>query len=176
VFSKFVNFCSPKAAKIKACLNKILNHYVANVRRPKCILSDNGTQFASQIWKNNLADMNIRVDITFSPVRHPQGNPNGRCIGRTGKFCRVYCQEAHKRCLELLSHIEGWLNGTLSHSTGYSPVALIFDSRGPDFFDEFIKKGSEQKPPAESRYENVLKTCQDEEEEGSETKQKGKEL
>jgi hypothetical protein len=74
-----------------------------------------------------------------------------------GTFCRIYCHEAHKRWPELLSHIEGWLNGTLSDSTGYSPVELIFDSPRPDLFEEFLKKGSEQKPPAENLQEKVLK-------------------
>ena len=118
------------------------------VTRPKCILNHIGTQFASQIWKSNLADMNI--DITFSPIRHPQGNPSGRCMREIGKFCRIYCHEAHKRRPQLLSHIEGWLNGTLSDSTGYSPVELIFDSPWPDHFEAFEFEGSEQKPGAES--------------------------
>ena len=60
---------------------------------------------------------------------------------------------------ELLSHIEGWLNGTLSDSTGYNPVELIFDSPRPDLFEEFLKKRSEQKPPAEGLQEKVLKAC-----------------
>jgi hypothetical protein len=38
-----------KAATTKACLNKIFNDYVVNVTHRKSILSDNGTEFASQI-------------------------------------------------------------------------------------------------------------------------------
>ena len=45
----------------------------------------------------------------------------------------------------------------MSVSTGYSPVELIFDSPRPDLFEEFLKKGSEQKPPAERLQEKVLK-------------------
>jgi hypothetical protein len=55
-----------------------------------------------------------------------------------GKFCRIYRHEAYKRWPELLSHIEGRLNGTLSDSTGYSPVGLIFDSPWPGLFEEFL--------------------------------------
>jgi hypothetical protein len=61
-----------------------------------------------------------------------------------GKFCRIYCHEAHKIWPELLSHTEGWLNGTLSDSTGCSAVELIFDRPWPDLFEEFLKVGSEQ--------------------------------
>ena len=45
LFSKFVNLCPLKVAASTSRLNKILNHYVVNVTRPKCILSYNGTQF-----------------------------------------------------------------------------------------------------------------------------------
>jgi hypothetical protein len=67
VISKFKLY-PLEVAKTKDCLNKILNDCVVNVMHPKCILSDNGTQFASKIWKNKLADMNI--DVMFSPIRH----------------------------------------------------------------------------------------------------------
>jgi hypothetical protein len=155
VFSKFVKLYPLNAATKKACLNKILNDYVVNVTHPKGILSDNDTQFASKNWKNKVAEINI--DVMFSPIRHPQANPSERCMREIGTFCRIYCNEAHKKWPELLSHIEAWFNGTLSDSTGYSPVELIFDSPRPDLFEEFLKKGSEQKPLGESLQEKVLK-------------------
>jgi hypothetical protein len=120
-------------------------------------LRDIGTQFDSKNWKNKLAEMDI--DVMFSPIRQPQANPSERYMTEIGKFCRIYCNEAHKRWPELISHIEGWLNGTSSDSIGYSPVELIFDSPRPDVFEEFLKKGSEQKPPAEDLKEKVLKAC-----------------
>ena len=116
VFSKFVKLYPLKAATTKASLNKILNDYVINVIHPKCILSDNGTQLVSMNWKNKLAEM--KIDVMFSPIRHPQANPSERCMREIGKFCRIYCNEAHKKWPELLPHIEGWINGALSDSTG----------------------------------------------------------
>jgi hypothetical protein len=74
----------------------------------------------------------------------------------TGKVCRIYRNEAHKKWPELLSHTEGWLNG-MSDSMGYSPVELILDSPRPDLFEKFLKKGSEQKPSVESLQERILK-------------------
>jgi len=87
VFSKFVKLCPLKSTTFKACLNQILNGYVVNVRRSKCISSDSGTQFASKIWKNKLAD--VKKDVMFSPTCHPQANPKERCITEIGKFCGV---------------------------------------------------------------------------------------
>jgi len=88
---------------------------------------------------------------------HPYAKPSERCMREIGKFCRIYCKEEHKSWPELISHIEGWFKGTLSDSTGYSPVELIFDNPEPDVFEEFLKKGSEQKPSAEGLQEKVLK-------------------
>lgn len=124
--------------------------------RPKCILSNNGTQFASKLWKNKFVDM--KIEVMFSPIRHPQANPSKICMREFGKFFHTYCCEAHSRWPEMLSDIEGWLNKTMSDSTGYSPVELIFNNPRPDVFEEFLKKGSEQKPLAESLQEKFLKT------------------
>jgi hypothetical protein len=132
-----------------------LNDYVLNVTHPKCILIDNGTQFTSKAWKNKLAG--IGVDVMYSPIRHPQANPSERCMREIGKFCCIYCNETHTKWPELLSHIEGWINGTPSDSTGYSLVELMFNDPKPDLFEKFLKKGLEQKPPIESLQEKVLK-------------------
>ena len=155
MFLKFVKLYPLKAATTNAWLNKILSDYAVNVTRSKCILSNSGTQFASKIWKNKFVDM--KIEVLFSPIRHPLANPSKICMSEFGKFFRTYCREAHRRWPEMLSDIEGWLNRTISDSTGCSPVELIFDNPRPDVFEEFLNKGSEQKPTADSLQEKVLK-------------------
>jgi hypothetical protein len=83
----------------------------------------------------------------YSPIRQPQENPSEKCMRESGKFCHIYCNETHKKWQELLSHVEGWINGTPSDSTGYSPVELMFNDPKPDLFEKFLKKGLERKPP-----------------------------
>ena len=110
---------------------------------PNCILSDNGTQFASHIWKNKLA--NMKISVTFSPVRHPQGNPNESYMRVTtamrhikdGQNCYLTVKAGSKKCsqIQLTTALLSW----------YS-IAL-----------EFLQKGSEQKPAAESLQEKALK-------------------
>jgi hypothetical protein len=68
-------------------------------------------RFACQVWKNNLED--IKIDTMFSPIRHPQGNQSEKCRREIYNFCSIYCQEAPEIWPQLLSHIEGWLNGML---------------------------------------------------------------
>jgi len=74
VFTKFVKLCALRAVTARACLQKISKHYVADVICAKCILSDNGTQFTSSVWKKRLAD--LAVEVKFSPVRRPPANPS----------------------------------------------------------------------------------------------------
>jgi hypothetical protein len=138
VFLKLVKLYPLKSATTKACLNKILNDYVENIMCPKCIFSDSGTQFPSKGWKNEL--VGIGVDIMYYPVHHPQANLSERCMREIGKFCRIYCNETHKKWPELLSHIEGWINRMPSELTGYSPVEQMFNYPKPDLFEKFLKK------------------------------------
>lgn len=155
VFSKFVKLYPLRAATTRACLNKVTGHYVTQVIQPKCILSDNGTQFSSPTWRKKLAELGI--DVKFSPVRHPQANPSERCMKEIGKFCRIYCHQNHKKWPELLVKIEEVLNGSVSDSTGYSPVELMYDEPRPDLFKKFITKEADQMPPTESHQEKALK-------------------
>jgi hypothetical protein len=45
VFSKHVRLYPRRTATTKACLRKITQSYIGEVRHPRCILSDHGTQF-----------------------------------------------------------------------------------------------------------------------------------
>jgi len=54
VFSKYVKLYPLKTATTKSCLNKLVNHYFLEVVKPKVILSDNGMQFQSPLWKGTM--------------------------------------------------------------------------------------------------------------------------
>jgi ribonuclease HI len=136
VFSKHVKLYPLKAATTKACLNKLVNRYFEDVIKPKVILSDNGSQFRSPSWGRKMAE--YEVQVRFSPVRHPQSNPSERIMKELSKFCRIYCNQNHKNWAELLPKIEEWLNRTITSSTGYAPIELIFGAKRPDIFAELI--------------------------------------
>jgi hypothetical protein len=74
-----------------------------------------------------------------------------------GKFCRIYCHEAHKKWPELLPHIERWLNGTISDSTGYSPIELMCGEDRPDLLKEILKKAPENTSPIETLQNKIVK-------------------
>jgi len=84
VFSKHVKLYPLTAATTKACLNKLRNHYFLHVVKPEVILSDNGTQFHSPVWKRKLEALNVQVRHTA--VRHAQANPSERCMKEVSVF------------------------------------------------------------------------------------------
>jgi hypothetical protein len=95
VFSKHKKLYALRAATTRACLSKLINNYFTRVVKPKCSLSDNGTQFQSKTWRERLAENN--VEVWFTPVRHPQANPSERCMGEISKFCKIYCSQNHTK-------------------------------------------------------------------------------
>jgi len=148
VFSKHVKLYALKAATTRSCLNKLLNHYFTQVIKPKCILSDNGTQFHSPSWKKKLAEHNVQV--RFTPIRHPQANPSERCMRKISKFCKIYCSQNHRKWAELLPKIEEWLNTTVADSTGFAPVVMLLEAKKPDLFEKILTKSTENLPEPET--------------------------
>jgi len=126
VFSKYIKLYALKSATTKACLNKLVNHYFGTVISPKVILSDNATQFRSPSWGKQLHKHG--VETRFTPIRHPESNPSERYMRELSKFCRIYCNDNHKKWAELLPFIENWINNTVASATGYTPTELMYGS------------------------------------------------
>jgi hypothetical protein len=140
VFSRYIKLYPLKSATTKVCLNKLINKYFGDVIKPKCILSDNATQFRSPSWSKQLQQQG--VDIRFAPIRHPESNPSERCMRELSKFCRIYCSENHRKWAEMLPHIENWMNNSVCSSTGYTPSELIYGTERPNVFRKIVPKES----------------------------------
>ena len=153
VFSKHVKLYPLRAATTRACLSKLKTDYFPYVIKPSCILSDHGTQFTSPMWKGKLSELG--VTIKFSPIRHPESNPVERVMKEIGKYCKMYCHITHKKWPELIPQIETWLNTTVSGSTGFTPVELMFNENRPDLFNKILGKTKEQKPATESLQDKI---------------------
>ena len=111
VFSRYFTLYPLRSATTKACLSKLINKYFGGVIKPKCILSDNATQFRSPSWSRQLQQHG--GDIRFAPIGHPESNPSERCMRALSKFCRIYCSENHRKWAESLPHIENWMNNSV---------------------------------------------------------------
>jgi hypothetical protein len=74
-----------------------------------------------------------------------------------GKCFRIYCHQNHKRWPELLSKFDKWLNGSVSDSTGYSPIDLMHNKPKPDLFKKFLTREADKLPPRKSIQEKAMK-------------------
>ena len=90
----------------------------------KRILSDNGTQFTSNEWRNALEKEGIKV--IFSSVRHPESNPTERVMREIGRMMRGMCKEKHTEWANYVKEIENMLNITSHFSTEVTPHELHF--------------------------------------------------
>lgn len=123
-FSKYVKLYALKRATARAIVNKILSDYIPNVQKPKCILSDNGTQFTGKLWNSSLAQEGIRVKHTS--VYFPEGNMTERYNKEIGRLLRSYCFDKHTKWACLLNFVEDCLNSAISEVTGFAPKLLQF--------------------------------------------------
>jgi hypothetical protein len=136
VFSRYIKLYPLKSNTTRACLNKIASHYCGNVLTPKVILSDNATQFRSPTWQKQLQRHGI--EARFTPIRHPESNPSERYMRELSKFCRIYCNQNHRKWAELLPHIEDWINNTVASATGYTPSELMYGSERRNILSKLV--------------------------------------
>jgi hypothetical protein len=73
------------------------------------------------------------------------------------KYFRIYCHETHKKWPELVPYVDNWLNSSVSQSTGYSPVELLYGNPEPDVFRGILKKTADQLPQEDTLSDKILK-------------------
>lgn len=123
-FSKYICIYALKRATTKNILNCFFNKYIPKMGKPKAILSDNGTQFTSELWLSGLLKENIQVRHTS--VYFPQGNLTERFNREIGRIIRALCHFQHTKWSYVLPQIEYWLNRSYHSSTGFTPYELHF--------------------------------------------------
>ena len=137
VFSKYVKLYTLKTATTKSCLNKLINHYFLEVVKRRVVLSDNGTQFQSPLWRVTMQKQD--AEVRFSAIRHPQSNPSERCMREISKICRIYCHSNHRKWAEVIPYIENCLNNTVANATLYTPVELLFGTERNNLFQKIYQ-------------------------------------
>jgi len=136
-FSKFIKLYALKKATTRAILNRIETNYIPTVGKPDCILTDNGTQFASKKWKEKLNELEIKT--CYATKYHPQSNPVERYNRETGRLLRTYCHNQHSKWPNLLEQVEFWLNRTQSEVTGITPVQAMTGRRPKNSIEDLIQ-------------------------------------
>nr|CAI5861740.1 unnamed protein product [Callosobruchus analis] len=128
-FSKLVTLFPLRRATTAAILKRVINDYFKRAGKPKIILSDNGTQFASKKWQHNLEAEGVKVHHTS--VYYPQGNPTERVKREIGRILRSVCHEKHTKWASVIPQVEKWLNRAIHSGTRFSPNYLHFGKREP---------------------------------------------
>lgn len=135
-FSKYVRLFANKRETTDIILRKLTGTCFPEMGIPNRMLSDNGTQFSSPKWAEKLRE--LRINVIFSSVRHPQGNPVERVMREIGRLFRTLCSDQHTRCAKYIPDLKFFLNATTHSSTGFSLVELHFGKKPKDQIIQII--------------------------------------
>lgn len=136
IFSKHVKLYAIRRANTDTILSKVLHDYLPNHGPVKRILTDNGTQFTSSKWTEQL--QKIGVKASFTTIYHPESNPVERVNREIGRILRTYCSHKHTTWVKWLDNIEYWLNNTTHQSTGFTPTQILTGKKPSLSIDKFI--------------------------------------
>lgn len=121
VFTKFVKLYALRRSTSRACMTKLRN-YVRLYGRPHRVLSDNGPQFRSKLWKHDLRQLNIKEIHTS--IRNPRGNPSERYVRIVVECLRILCMSKHNSWVQCLKKAEDFINYQYSSMTKELPIEL----------------------------------------------------
>jgi hypothetical protein len=62
----------------------------------------------------------------------------------------------HKKWPEIISLVEKWLNSSVTRTTGYSVVEIVFNEPKPDAFKQILHNTQDQMPPVERVEDKIL--------------------
>lgn len=119
------------------------------------LLSDQGIQFQSELWRNTLEENNIQPILTS--IRHPQTNLAERVNKELGKYLRIYCHNQHNMWAEYIPFFEQALNENYNETTSYTPTELETGRKPVRFWKDYIQKpeNANMQIPLEMKLEHV---------------------
>jgi len=142
VFSKHVRLYAIRRATTNVILQKVIKDYLPKHGPIKQLLTDNGTQFSSKKWIEQL--QKIRVKASFTTTYHPESNPVERTNREIGRILRAYSYEKHSGWARWLDTMEYWLNNTTHHSTGFTPNHIVTGRKSQLPIDQLVKVPEEE--------------------------------
>jgi hypothetical protein len=136
LFSRFaVSIAIPDMTAITVA-SMLIMHWIAYFGAPNKLLSDNGTQFKSELMKDVAAVMNIR--LSFTPPYHPQGNGNVERLNRTfTTMVKKYVNESQTNWDLYLPTITYAYNSSEHETTKATPFEVVFGKAPPTLLDRF---------------------------------------
>ena len=122
-FSKWVELVPLRKATAETLIKGFRESILARFGVPKMLVTDNGVQFASKIFRQFLTDLGVQQQFT-APYT-PRENPTERANRTIKTIIAQLCENNHKLWDEKLPEISLAINTGVAESTGFSPAFLI---------------------------------------------------
>ena len=151
-FTKYVKIYAVKRAITTITVNK-LRLYCDEFGKPAAILTDNGTQFTSKRWTDELNKMNITAK--FTAIRNPCTNIAERINRQLGNLFRVLVSESHTRWAKYLGVIEMCLNQTYHETIKVTPHEAQLGIKPVQDWKKYIDPEMTSNVPTVNNEENI---------------------
>ena len=151
-FCKYIKLYPLRRQTTQATIQKLFGDYVPNHGLPKRIVTDHGTQFTTDSWKEKLKRAGIKHTLTS--IRHPQANMIERVNRELSKFFRILLEELkHSSWYDKLKIIENILNEVHHDTTELTPMEIMLKKKPTRFWKKWIPVHELNKEPG---YEQKL--------------------
>lgn len=138
-FTKFVKLYAVRRATTVASLRR-LNQYIMELGKPEAILSDNGTQFTSRKWTEEL--LRIGIKPKFTAIRNPCTNVVERWNRKLGNLFRVFVKEQHTRWAQYIPVIETCLNEVYQDTIETTPWEAHLGQRPKRIWKQYLRENT----------------------------------
>lgn len=122
VFSKFTRLFPTRSYNADNAL-ECIDNFITNQGLMTRILADNASYFQNERFKQSLQERNVQ--IVFSSIRHPCGNPAERYIGEVIKYIRMKTHQNHADWVRRVHEVEDIINKTPHTVTRECPIFLM---------------------------------------------------
>lgn len=134
--SKFVSLTPLRKATAKTVSAAFVKHFVKEVGHVNKVISDNGPQFRSRIWKRVLR--RHKTKPIFISRYWPASNPSERIMKELNKLCRLYCYRQHRSWDKYIHIFQNILNELPHDSTSLPPILVLKNHAPSDKIKELI--------------------------------------
>jgi hypothetical protein len=132
VATRWIELFALERATAEECSKVLLDEIILRYGTPRRFISDNGTQFISNVMQQLTYCLGIQHG--FTPVYHPETNPVERRNRDLKTQLSILVEDNHSTWAEKLPTIRFAINTATSCTTWYTPAYLTFgrELRTPD--------------------------------------------
>ncbi len=152
-FTRWIELFPIRSTTSVDIANIIMNEIFSRYGLPKYIVSDNGPQFVSNLFRNFCETFGIKQNLTAN--YHPQSNMTER-VNRTLKpLIAIYAQQQPQSWDKEIQKLAFAIRTTINETTGDTPAFMMFgrDLRGP--LELMIGDPIEGPPPTTSEHAQI---------------------